>query len=614
MVRISAVIISFNEERNIERCLESLDKLVDEVLVVDSFSTDRTEEICHRYKVRFIRHEFASHIQQKNWALNQAVNDYILSLDADEALTPELRESISEAAKDWRYDAYYLHRKTSYSNSRDPRDVRYTEKKIRLWDRRKGVWGGINPHDTVMMDDDATTGSLKGDMLHYSFFSIESHRKKADYFSSISAKALFTSGIRSNWLKIMGSTAWKFIKSYFIRLGILDGLHGLKISYSSAYGAWLKYRKLKRLNSGRYLDISPSLCFFNTNKKWGGGEKWSLTVATEMSRRGHNIIMIAYRGSELLRRSRQAGLNTVGLKMRTTSFINPLLLLRIKRIYKANNVKVVFLNLSIDLKTGGKVARSAGVPKIIYRRGLARPIRKNRRNRFLLTKVVTDIIATSEDTRNGILKNFPHVLDPSKIRLIYNGVELPEIRMPGFNGKMVVGSAGRISAEKGFIALIELGSLLDDLSIPFEINLAGEGDQLRHIKDEVVKAGLEPKFRFLGFIKDMDEFYRSIDVLVLTSEKEGFANVLLESMSYGKPVIAFDIGSPSELIRDGNNGFIVEENNVRAMAEKISELYNDHELLVRMGENARDRIKKDFSLEHHLEKIEDVIGRETFAD
>ncbi len=614
MVRISAVIISFNEERNIGRCLESLDNLVDEVLVVDSFSTDRTEEICRQYNVRFIRHKFESHIQQKNWALNQAVNDYILSLDADEALTPRLRESISGAAENWSFDGYYLNRKTSYSNSRDPQDVRYTEKKIRLWDRRKGVWGGINPHDTVVMDVDSTTGSLRGDMLHYSFFSIESHRKKAEYFSSISARALFISGIRSNWLKITGSTAWKFIKSYFIRLGIQDGIHGLKISYSSAYGTYLKYRKLKRLNSGKHLDIAPSICFFNTNKSWGGGEKWSLTVATEMSRRGHNIIMIAYRGSELLRRSRQAGLNTVGLKMRATSFINPLLLLRIKRIYEANNVKVVFLNLSIDLKTGGRVARSAGVQKIIYRRGLARPIRMNRRNRYLLTEVVTDIIATSEDTREGILKNFSHVLDPGKISLIYNGVELPEIGEPGFNGKMVVGSAGRISAEKGFIYLIELGSLLDELSIPFEIDLAGEGDQLEHIKEEVVRAGLESKFRFLGFIKDMDDFYRSIDLLVLTSEKEGFANVLLESMSYGKPVIAFDIGSPSELIRDGNNGFIVEENNVRAMAEKISELYNDRELLARMGENARDRIKKDFSLEHHLKKIEDIIGGETGTD
>ncbi|MFP4488057.1 MAG: glycosyltransferase [Bacteroidales bacterium] len=614
MVRISAVIISFNEERNIGRCLESLDNLVDEVLVVDSFSSDRTEEICRRYNARFIRHKFESHIQQKNWALNQAVNDYILSLDADEALTPRLRESISGAAENWNYDGYYLNRKTSYSNSRDPQDVRYTEKKIRLWDRRKGVWGGINPHDTVVMDVDSTIGSLKGDMLHYSFFSIESHRKKAEYFSSISAKALFISGIRSNWLKITGSTAWKFIKSYFIRLGLLDGIHGLKISYSSAYGTYLKYRKLKRLNSGRNLDIPPSLCFFNTNKNWGGGEKWSLTVAAEMSRRGHNIIMIAYRGSELLRRSRQAGLNTVGLKMRATSFINPLLLLRIKRIYEANNVKVVFLNLSIDLKTGGRVARSAGVHKIIYRRGLARPIRMNRRNRYLLTKVVTDIIATSEDTREGILKNFYHVLNPDKISIIYNGVELPEISEPGFNGKMVVGSAGRISAEKGFISLIELGSLLDELSIPFEIDLAGEGDQLEHIKEEVVRAGLESKFRFLGFIKDMDDFYRSIDLLVLTSEKEGFANVLLESMSYGKPVIAFDIGSPSELIRDGNNGFIVEENNVRAMAEKISQLYNDRELLARMGENARERIKKDFSLEHHLEKIEDIIGGEAGTD
>ncbi len=608
MISISAVIIAFNEERNIARCLESLENLVDEVLVVDSYSTDRTEEICRKYKVRFIQHKFESHIQQKNWALNQATNDYILSLDADEALSTGLRQSIIKAAADLQYDGYYMNRKTSYTNSRDPRDVRHVERKLRLWNRKKGAWGGINPHDTVIMDVDSKISSLKGDMLHYSFFSIESHRQKADYFSSISANALFVSGIRSNWFKIVFSPLWKFIKSYFIRRDFLDGLHGFRISYSSAYGTYLKYRKLKKLNSGKHLDIPASVCFFNTNKQWGGGEKWSLTVASELSLRGYKVIMIAYTGSELLRRSRQEGLNAVGLRMRTLSFIDPLQKLRIKRIYKANNVRTLFLNLSIDLKTGGKIARKAGVRKIIYRRGLAIPIRGNRRNRHLLSKVVTDIIATSEDTRKGILQNMSGLLDPGKIKLIYNGVDLPVMNEISDNGKMmVVGSAGRISSEKGFISLIDLARLLEQRGVPYEISLAGDGAQLDHIKTEVSKSGLDSKFRFHGFLKNMDDFYRSISLLVLTSEKEGFANVLLESMSYGKPVIAFDIGSPSELISDGNNGFIVEENNLEAMADRILELYNNPGLLVKLGISARDRIRENFSLQSHLDRVEEVI-------
>lgn len=355
-------------------------------------------------------------------------------------------------------------------------------------------------------------------------------------------------------------------------------------------------------------EFKGSVCFFNTNKDWGGGEKWSLTVAGELSKRHYNVIIIANKGSELLKRAVRAGLPTIGLKMIAGSFLNPFLMLRIRKIYRTHNVRVVFLNLSIDLKTGGRVAGWEKVPKIIYRRGMAKPIRGNRQNRHLLSEVVTDIIATSEDTKRGILRNFSGAIKQEKISIIYNGVELPLIdKEPDPNKKMIIGAAGRVSQEKGYTALVELGIILEDKGVDFEIILAGEGDQLKDIKRRIRKTGLGSRFNLPGFIEDMDRFYRSIKILVLTSEKEGFANVLLESMSYGKPAIAFNIGSPSELIIEGHNGFLVEKNNMEAMAERISELYNKTEMLDTMGENARQRIKKYFSLESHVDKIEKLI-------
>ena len=355
-------------------------------------------------------------------------------------------------------------------------------------------------------------------------------------------------------------------------------------------------------------NIGASICFFNTNREWGGGEKWSLTVAKEMHTRGYNVIMLANRGSELFNRSNGEGLNTEGLNIKTTSFLNPFIMLRIRKIYRLYNVRVVFLNLSIDLKTGGVMARFSGVPKIIYRRGMARPVRGSRLNRYLFNRVTTEIIANSEDTKQGILKNFKGVLNPQKISVIYNGVVLPEMKQGSHRGnKLIIGSAGRVSSEKGYMSLVALGRLLEDRGTDFEIILAGEGNQLGFIIDEVSKAGLETRFRFPGFIKDMDQFYRTINILVLTSEKEGFANVLLESMSYGKPAIAFDIGSPSELIINGRNGYIVEKNNIEALAEKISELYNNPGILDNMRINARKRIESDFTLARHIEKIEKII-------
>jgi len=113
-VRISAVIITFNEERNIQRCLESLVNVADEIVVVDSYSTDGTEEICKLFNAKFIRHRFHGHIEQKNWAILQASSPYILSLDADEALSDELRASILKVKENWTNDGYYFNRLTNY--------------------------------------------------------------------------------------------------------------------------------------------------------------------------------------------------------------------------------------------------------------------------------------------------------------------------------------------------------------------------------------------------------------------------------------------------------------------------------------------------------------------
>ena len=144
-VKVSAVIITYNEERNIKRCLDSIVGVADEIVVVDSYSTDRTEEICKAYHVKFIQHRFFGHIQQKNWAILQATSPYILSLDADEALSDELRLSILKAKKNWTHDGYYFNRLTNYCGKWIRHTSWYPARKLRLWDSRKGSWGGFNP-------------------------------------------------------------------------------------------------------------------------------------------------------------------------------------------------------------------------------------------------------------------------------------------------------------------------------------------------------------------------------------------------------------------------------------------------------------------------------------
>lgn len=250
-ISISALIITFNEERNIERCLSSLKDVADEIVVVDSFSTDNTEEICKKFNVRFIQNAFEGHIQQKNFAIDSAQNEWVLSLDADEALSEELLNSIREMKKTPVFKGYRMNRLTNYCGHWIKHCGWYPDTKVRLVNRNFARWQGVNPHDRLDMNNNEQTGFLEGDLLHYSYYTKEDHLRQIEYFGSISAKELFENGGRSNWAKISVKTIAQFIKSYFLKLGILDGKTGLTISRLSAYATYRKYRKLLDLQQGK---------------------------------------------------------------------------------------------------------------------------------------------------------------------------------------------------------------------------------------------------------------------------------------------------------------------------------------------------------------------------
>jgi len=244
MPKISAVIITFNEERNIERCLLSIKDIVDDVVVVDSFSTDKTKDICKKYGVRFILHPFDGHIEQKNWAITQAQYPYIISLDADEAISEELKEAILKVKENWQHDGYYVNRLTNYCG-KWIYHIWYPDRKLRLWDSRKGSWQGTNPHDKYILQEGSTTKCLSGDLFHYSFYTVADHEKQNINFANIAAKAKYKKGEKASILKMYFNPIWKFIRQYILLGGFLDGSYGLKICLISAKGNYLKYKILR---------------------------------------------------------------------------------------------------------------------------------------------------------------------------------------------------------------------------------------------------------------------------------------------------------------------------------------------------------------------------------
>ncbi|MGP8216449.1 MAG: glycosyltransferase family 2 protein [Bacteroidia bacterium] len=247
MVKLSVIIITFNEEKNIGRCLGSVKDIADEIIVVDSFSTDGTEEICKRYGVRFFRHSFEGHIEQKSYALTLSTYQHVLSLDADEALDDTLKKNIADVKENWKFDGYEMNRLTNYCGTWIKHCGWYPDRKLRLYDKTKGGWGGTNPHDKYEMQSGATIGYLKGDILHYSYYTIDDHYKQIEFFSTISSKELFRKGKRTSLIQTWLSPLLKFIKCYFIKLGFLDGKAGFTISRLSAWASYLKYKKLSAL-------------------------------------------------------------------------------------------------------------------------------------------------------------------------------------------------------------------------------------------------------------------------------------------------------------------------------------------------------------------------------
>ncbi|HDT12624.1 MAG TPA: glycosyltransferase [Candidatus Marinimicrobia bacterium] len=613
-VKLSAVIITYNEEKNIERCLESIKDVVDEIVVIDSYSTDRTEEICLRYGAKFIKHTFYGHIEQKNWAINQATYPYILSLDADESLSDTLTDSILEVKNDWKYDGYYFNRLTNYCGKWIRHTSWYPSRKLRLWDSTKGEWGGFNPHDKFILAKGTTKKFLKGDILHYSYYTFSEHIDQINKFSTILAKSYFQQGRKIHPIGIVAHPLWRFLKDYFLKRGFLDGYYGLIVSVNSAHETFLKYIKLRNHYTDFYRCQRNTVCFFNSTPTWGGGEKWHYEISKSFHAKNHPVVVFANQKADLWNKISEANIPSYSVNINNLSFINPLKIIRISRILKQKKVGVIIINLSADMKVAGLAAKMAGVERIIYRRGSAIPVRNSLLNRYLFRNILTDIIANSYETKKTLLINNPGLIHPDKIKVIYNGLKFKQyeghIPFPIYSrqgDEMVLGNAGRLVRQKGQEFLIDLAVELKERGKNFKILIAGEGKLDVRLREYARVKGVDDKIVFLGFMRDMRRFMDSIDIFVLSSRWEGFGYVIVEAMSMAKPVIAFDVSSNPEIIDDNINGCLVPPFDIKLLADKVIHLIENPELRNGLGEIARQSVQDRFNYEKSLTQVETYI-------
>lgn len=242
-IQISATIITFNEERNVARVIESL-RCCDEILVLDSGSNDRTAEIATKLGARVVEASWHGYAAQKNIAAELAKHDWILSLDADESLSEALEAEIWQIKKSGpKYDGYTVPRLAQYLGKWILHSGWYPDRKVRLFDRRKAKWVGAFVHESVQVD--GRVGDLKSNILHFTCNSLSEHLRSMDTYTTLAAQEIVARQKKIAFGQLLFDPIWTFFQTYVLKMGYLDGVEGLAIAYTAALYNFVKYAKAR---------------------------------------------------------------------------------------------------------------------------------------------------------------------------------------------------------------------------------------------------------------------------------------------------------------------------------------------------------------------------------
>ncbi|MEX2484958.1 MAG: glycosyltransferase family 2 protein [Brumimicrobium sp.] len=245
--KLTATIITLNEERNIERCIDALLPVADEIIVLDAFSVDRTPEICKEKSVRFEQRKWEGYAASKNYLNSLASNEYIFSVDADEAPDQKMQKAILEEKNKGLSGVYAVNRLTNYCGHWIKHSGWYPDIKTRIFPKNTSRWEGAFVHEELIVEEDTEPKLLKGHLLHYSYYNFKEHRQRADKYSALTAQKMLNQGKKAGVLKPYLSGISRFISMYLIKLGFLDGKMGWKIAVISAKSNIFKYKELRRL-------------------------------------------------------------------------------------------------------------------------------------------------------------------------------------------------------------------------------------------------------------------------------------------------------------------------------------------------------------------------------
>lgn len=252
MEKISGVIITYNEEKRIEDCLKSLLPFCDEIILVDSFSTDLTLEIASKYTSKIFQRKFDTYVTQKDYATSLAENKWVFWIDADERVSDDLIQAILQLKTDgFKADGYMINRLSYYINGFYKYGGWYPDAKVRLFNKNYGNWGGEDPHDKIIMKSGARIGKIGKDVIHFSYRDLDHQIEKMNQFSSRSANEKVKAGQQLIVFHMVFNTIFKFVKCYIFQGGFLAGTKGLINSVINAFYVFSKYAKLWEMKNSK---------------------------------------------------------------------------------------------------------------------------------------------------------------------------------------------------------------------------------------------------------------------------------------------------------------------------------------------------------------------------
>lgn len=359
------------------------------------------------------------------------------------------------------------------------------------------------------------------------------------------------------------------------------------------------------------------ICLVNTNKAWGGGEKWHYDVATHLYEQGSDVTVISGVDTPLTRKLKAFGMRVHELAVSNWSVVNPLMIMQARKFLRSLKPDIMLLNQPKDVKTIGVQARLLHVPRIIYRRGSAIPIRNTFFNRILLKRVLTDILVNSEETKRTINQTTSRIFAENRIKIIYNGLKFAVMQsMPAKKiysrriGEVVIGNMSRLSEEKAQYMLVDIAARLKNRGKAFKVIIGGEGEKRPYLEHLIHEKKLEGYVLMPGFISNIRGFMESIDIFVHPSLWEGFGYVMAEAMYFRRPVVAFNTSGIPEVVNDGETGLLAKFKDLEDLYQKVLYLIENPEVRAQMGDNGYSHVARYFDFEKNVRRLTHYLYRE----